>query len=372
MFLHANALPEGTTSAEDGCPGRVRHRRGPHAAPRRSPCGCSTRRRRSSRAAASRAPQARRRDGRHRRGRHASCSTASPSGAAARALPGQEASVHGRRGAARPRRPAGRMTRAATTRSRSRSTPMLCSPRRRPRPRRARGAVAEPGTVGDHLGMVHGRRARRDALLRLPHRRAYHGWRWARQRRARAARQGRDRLRDQPASRAPTRCSSPRVAPVCRPAGARRPRRRRRPAVPRRRPATWAGFEATGDEDVDQMAVLRARSRPASGAVRRGPRGRPRSRWYDGDDGPTSDVPAKAHGPVLDVRVLPADGRRAARRSSGSAPTSGRPSDGQVVSLDHGCGAHSETDADPAEYAVGRPADRRRVRRRHPDLSRRG
>ena len=68
------------------------------------------------------------------------------------------------------------------------------------------------------------------------------------------------------------------------------------------------GFEATGDEDVDQMAtwelglgrprVLSAEGREAAA-----------QRWYDGENGPHSEVGAEGSGALLHLRLLLPDGR---------------------------------------------------------------
>ncbi len=72
------------------------------------------------------------------------------------------------------------------------------------------------------------------------------------------------------------------------------------------------GFEATGDEDVDQVAlwelglgrprVLSAEGREAAA-----------QRWYEGESGPSAPGRGQGSGAVLHLRVLRADGRRAAR-----------------------------------------------------------
>ncbi|WP_409484854.1 DUF3027 domain-containing protein [Arsenicicoccus dermatophilus] len=102
------------------------------------------------------------------------------------------------------------------------------------------------------------------------------------------------------------------------------------------------GFEATGEEDVDQMAqwelglgrkrVLSAEGREVAA-----------QRWYDGDNGPTSDVARQAPARCATCGYfVPMAG--ALRRSFGVCANEWSPSDGRVVSLDHGCGAHSESD----------------------------
>ena len=119
-------------------------------------------------------------------------------------------------------------------------------------------------------------------------------------------------------------------------------------------PYLVAGFEATGDEDVDQMAffelglgrprVLAAEGREAAA-----------SRWYGGDAGPTSEVAVKATARCSTCGYfVPMAG--ALRPVFGVCANEWSPSDGRVVSLDHGCGAHSETDVEPSEpTSVGAP-----------------
>ena len=107
-------------------------------------------------------------------------------------------------------------------------------------------------------------------------------------------------------------------------------------------PMLVAGFEATGDEDVDQVAlwelglgrprVLSAEGREVAA-----------QRWYEGESGPTAAVAAKAPAPCSTCGFfVPMAG--ALRAVFGVCANEWSPSDGRVVSLDHGCGAHSEAD----------------------------
>lgn len=107
-------------------------------------------------------------------------------------------------------------------------------------------------------------------------------------------------------------------------------------------PMLVAGFEATGDEDVDQVAlwelglgrprVLSAEGREAAA-----------QRWYDGEPGPTAPIAVKAPAPCSSCGFfVPMAG--ALRALFGVCANEWSPSDGRVVSLDHGCGAHSEVD----------------------------
>jgi hypothetical protein len=107
-------------------------------------------------------------------------------------------------------------------------------------------------------------------------------------------------------------------------------------------PMLVAGFEATGDEDVDRVAqwelglgrprVLSAEGREVAA-----------QRWYDGESGPTAAVAVKAPAPCSSCGFfVPMAG--ALRAVFGVCANEWSPSDGRVVSLDHGCGAHSEAD----------------------------
>lgn len=102
------------------------------------------------------------------------------------------------------------------------------------------------------------------------------------------------------------------------------------------------GHEATGDEDVDAAArwelglgrkrVLSAEGREVAA-----------QRWYDGDHGPKSPVAEQSTAPCSSCGFfVPMAG--ALRSFFGVCANAWSPSDGRVVSLDHGCGAHSEID----------------------------
>jgi len=68
-------------------------------------------------------------------------------------------------------------------------------------------------------------------------------------------------------------------------------------------------------------------------------------RWYDGDSGPNAAVAAKAPAPCSTCGFfVPMAG--ALRSVFGVCANEWSPSDARVVSLDHGCGAHSEVDVD--------------------------
>jgi Protein of unknown function (DUF3027) len=102
------------------------------------------------------------------------------------------------------------------------------------------------------------------------------------------------------------------------------------------------GFEATGDEDVDSVALWElglGRKRVLSAEGRE----EAAERWYRGEAGPTAPVAEKAPVPCSSCGFfLPMGG--ALRSFFGVCANAWSPSDGRVVSLDHGCGAHSEVD----------------------------
>ncbi|WP_244963302.1 DUF3027 domain-containing protein [Actinomyces trachealis] len=101
------------------------------------------------------------------------------------------------------------------------------------------------------------------------------------------------------------------------------------------------GWEATG-EDADAVAldVLdlgRPRVLSAEGIQRAA------QRWYDGDHGPDAEGVRKAHATCSTCGFfLPLSGLM--RNVFGVCANEWAADDGTVVSLDHGCGAHSETD----------------------------
>lgn len=204
--------------------------------------------------------------------------------------------------------------------------------------------IAEPGTVGDHLGvrMEGDRLATHLFACTAP---AYRGWTWA----VTVARV--------PRSKHVTICEThlvPGEGALLAPDWV--------PYAQRLAPGDIGagdvmpyieddqnlepGFEATGAEDVDQMALFelglgRPRVLSAEG------RERAAQRWYDGTHGPRSAVAEKAHERCTSCGYyVPMAG--ALRALFGVCANAWSPSDGQVVSLDHGCGAHSESDVSPA------------------------
>ncbi|WP_324650544.1 DUF3027 domain-containing protein [Georgenia sp. H159] len=104
-----------------------------------------------------------------------------------------------------------------------------------------------------------------------------------------------------------------------------------------------AGYEASG-EDADQLGpelayevgLGRERVLSAEG------RSQAATRWYEGDRGPTAPSARAAGEPCSTCAFfLPLAG--SLRQVFGVCANEWSPDDGAVVSLDHGCGAHSET-----------------------------
>lgn len=107
-------------------------------------------------------------------------------------------------------------------------------------------------------------------------------------------------------------------------------------------PRLMAGFEETG-EDADQLEDFEmgiGRTRVLSPEGRKGAF----DRWYNSDRGPKNQATraAKASCSSCGFLMLMAG---SARTMFGVCANEWSPEDGKVVSLDHGCGAHSETDA---------------------------
>nr|WP_312028449.1 DUF3027 domain-containing protein [Cellulosimicrobium composti] len=110
-------------------------------------------------------------------------------------------------------------------------------------------------------------------------------------------------------------------------------------------PRLEPGYVPTGDEEQDAVAIEElalARARVLS------PQGRDEAaeRWYRGSRGPT------ARGAVASAAECGSCGFLVPLQGSlgqvfGVCANAWSPDDGKVVSLDHGCGAHSETDVEP-------------------------
>ncbi|XVX19635.1 DUF3027 domain-containing protein [Actinomycetota bacterium] len=218
--------------------------------------------------------------------------------------------------------------------------------------REAALSIAEPGTVGDHLGMqmVEERLGTHYFVCTAP---AYVGWRWAVSM-ARAARAKHATVCETNLVPGDDALLSPEWVPYA---------ERLKPGdlgagdvLPYKEddPNLEPGFEATGDEDVDAMAIYelglgRPRVLSAEG------REVAAQRWFDGDKGPSSPVAVKAPAPCRTCGYfLPMAG--ALRTVFGVCANAWSPSDGNVVALDHGCGAHSEVDAPaPEPQELGEP-----------------
>ncbi|HMM94924.1 MAG: DUF3027 domain-containing protein [Micrococcales bacterium] len=218
--------------------------------------------------------------------------------------------------------------------------------------RAALAEVSEPGSVGEHLGMemVDERLATHYFACSAT---AYRGWRWA----VSVARVAR--------SKTVTVCETDLVpgdgallSPSWVPYASRLAPGDLGPGdvtpYVDADPLLEAGWEATGDDDVDAVALWelglgRPRVLSAEG------RDVAARRWYDGEHGPSAPVAAKASAACSSCGYfLPMAG--ALRAVFGVCANEWSPSDGSVVSLDHGCGAHSEVDVEaPAPERVSPP-----------------
>lgn len=115
------------------------------------------------------------------------------------------------------------------------------------------------------------------------------------------------------------------------------------------------GYEQTDDEEADRLAIWelglgRARVLSAQG------RAQAFARWYEGDHGPAAASARHAKGQCATCGFfLKLAG--AGRLVFGVCANEWSPSDGRIVSMDHGCGAHSETDAPGpgGEWVQSRP-----------------
>ena len=101
------------------------------------------------------------------------------------------------------------------------------------------------------------------------------------------------------------------------------------------------GWEATGEDAdavaLDELDLGRPRVLSAQGVASAA------ERWYGGDHGPDAEGVRKAHATCSTCGFfLPMAG--ALRAVFGVCANEWSADDGSVVSLDHGCGAHSETD----------------------------
>lgn len=109
-------------------------------------------------------------------------------------------------------------------------------------------------------------------------------------------------------------------------------------------PRLMPGYEAVGDEVSDELAiwelglgrerVLAYEGREAAAA-----------RWHRGSHGPSAASAMASAAPCSTCAFfIPLTG--AMRTAFGACANEWSASDGKVVAVDHGCGAHSQTDAD--------------------------
>ena len=218
--------------------------------------------------------------------------------------------------------------------------------------RAAAVAIAEPDTVGEHVGMAQeaDRLATHYFVCTAP---GYRGWAWA----VSVARVPRGKVAticETTLVPGPDALLSPswvpyaeRLAPGDVGPGDVLPRVEDDPNL-------MFGFEATGEEDVDRVALFEL----GLGRVRvlsRDGREAAASRWVEGPGGPMSDIAVKSLGKCRSCGYfVPMAG--ALRSVFGVCANEWSPSDGRVVTLDHGCGAHSETDAPaPRPEPMGTP-----------------
>jgi hypothetical protein len=118
-------------------------------------------------------------------------------------------------------------------------------------------------------------------------------------------------------------------------------------------PRLEPGFEATGEEDVDQVALWElGLGRPR--VLSRQGREEAATRWFSGEFGPESPTARNAAGTCSGCGFLvPMPG--ALRQVFGVCGNEWSPADGRVVALTFGCGAHSETDVERSAEPVAQP-----------------
>ncbi len=113
------------------------------------------------------------------------------------------------------------------------------------------------------------------------------------------------------------------------------------------------GYEACGEQDVDALAVWElGLGRPR--VLSRQGRAEAAERWYGAENGPRDPFAQQAAAACESCGYfLPMPG--GLRQLFGVCANEWSPADGKVVSLDHGCGAHSETDVEPRAERVDTP-----------------
>jgi hypothetical protein len=210
--------------------------------------------------------------------------------------------------------------------------------------RAAAEELADAGTVGDHLGLLaEGERLVVHSFACLS--RGYRGWRWA----VSVARA--------PRSRQATVCEvvllpgtdallppawvpwSQRLAPGDVGVGDELPYREDDPYLE----PGYAAARDEDDEEQDRVALWELGLGRTRVLAREG-RDAAAERWYRGSHGPTADIALHAAASCSSCAYL-VHLSGALRQVFGVCANEWSPSDGRVVSLDHGCGAHSETDA---------------------------
>ncbi|HEY6796704.1 MAG TPA: DUF3027 domain-containing protein [Kineosporiaceae bacterium] len=205
--------------------------------------------------------------------------------------------------------------------------------------------VADPAAVGEHLG-VSAEGPRTVTHFFACTTKGYRGWRWA----VTLARAPRARhasvsevvlLPGADAVLAPAWVPwVDRIAPGDLGAGDALPYRADDPYLD-------PGYMPTGDEAADEVAQWElglGRLRVLSPQGRRAAA----TRWYLGDRGPTAEEAVNAAAPCSTCGYFMALSGPI-RQVFGVCANEWSPSDGRVVSVDHGCGAHSETDVERAE-----------------------
>ncbi len=117
-----------------------------------------------------------------------------------------------------------------------------------------------------------------------------------------------------------------------------------RPDDPRLEP----GWKPSGDPDADDAALVPVEELALARERVLAPLGRNETaaRWYRGTHGPTSAGALAATAACATCGFL-VPVRGTLGQVFGVCANEWSPDDGKVVSLDHGCGAHSQTDADP-------------------------